>query len=146
MKDLQPTSMQPMVQSLMRVRRIVTSATYLPQKGEVNNSPSMTVPDQTLSLRNLMLNHTRGHQLPIAPPAIYDEENFVPNPKTLDLVDLEERRYALEDKALELQDTIRMEQQEKNRKLAEEIAEGKKALQEKRDAEYGITRKEPEKK
>jgi hypothetical protein len=60
---------------------------YKEQKGEVNNLPSMTIPDQTMSIRTIVDRYTSG--LPVTGfTPVYDGEDFyMPDPKTLDLVD-----------------------------------------------------------
>ena len=63
---------------------------YTEQKGEVNYLPSMTIPDQTMSIRTIVDRYTRG--LPVTGfTPIYDgEEFYMPDPKTLDLVERQE--------------------------------------------------------
>lgn len=45
-------------------------------EGEVNNLPSLTVPDQTLSLRQLLERYTRGQGISIKRDVTYSEEDF----------------------------------------------------------------------
>lgn len=63
---------------------------YTEQQGEVNSLPSMTIPDQTMSIRTIVDRYTRG--LPVTGfTPIYDgEEFYMPDPKTLDLVERQE--------------------------------------------------------
>ena len=60
---------------------------YEQQEGEINTLPSMTIPDQTMSIRKIVDRYTRG--LPVSGfTPIYDgEEFYMPDPKTLDLVE-----------------------------------------------------------
>jgi hypothetical protein len=60
---------------------------YKQQEGEINTLPSMTIPDQTMSIRKIVDRYTRG--LPVSGfTPIYDgEEFYMPDPKTLDLVE-----------------------------------------------------------
>ncbi|AXL15469.1 hypothetical protein [Microviridae sp.] len=44
---------------------------YIPDKGETNNKPSMTVPDMHLTIQELLLSHTRG----VEPNVKYYDEN-----------------------------------------------------------------------
>jgi hypothetical protein len=56
--------------------------------GEVNCYPSVTVPDQTMSLRQILERYARG--LPVSgvlKTPIYDHENDLPNPATLDFAE-----------------------------------------------------------
>ncbi len=43
-------------------------------KGEKNNSPSETIPDQALSLHELLQRHTRGQEIPMRSPQYEFEE------------------------------------------------------------------------
>lgn len=58
--------------------------------GEVNNMPSMTVPDQALSVREIIDRFTRGLAPQIAFEKVYSEEN--PDIRGLDIVQLEDLR------------------------------------------------------
>jgi len=46
---------------------------YQTQPGEVNNLPSLTVPDQTLSLRELVARFTRGQNVATFEPVFDDD-------------------------------------------------------------------------
>lgn len=76
----------------MKVRTIF-NAQELRDTGEVNTSPSMTVPDQTMSVREIMDRYARG--LPVGGSRLpqYDEEDDMPDIKTLDLVERQELAY-----------------------------------------------------
>lgn len=69
-----------------------TSQNYTPIIGVTNELASQTVPDQSLTLRELLTNYTRGHDLPQSnkTPAFFDEDEFIPDLKKLDLVDIQE--------------------------------------------------------
>lgn len=59
---------------------------YKEQQGEVNQLPSMTIPDQTMSIRTIVDRYTRG--LPVTGfTPVYEGEEFIPDPKTLDLTE-----------------------------------------------------------
>lgn len=72
------------------MRKIQTSANYAPPKGEINTSPSETIPDQAMSLKTLLERHTRGMPLPNNQMNLFDEDYDLPDMKTLDLVDQDE--------------------------------------------------------
>lgn len=63
----------------------------VPRNGVTFTKPSMTIPEQALSMRQILDRYAKG--LPLGgndvSSAIYDEESNGVNPKTLDLVDLE---------------------------------------------------------
>lgn len=67
----------------MKVKNSLNASTF-DKKYEKNTSPSMTVPDQTMGLREILERYTRG--LPInGNVPIYDEDDDLPDPRTLDL-------------------------------------------------------------
>lgn len=70
--------------------------------GEINDQPSLTVPDQTMSLRTIVERYTRGLPIDGAKVPIYDEENDLPDFRTLDLAERQEyaEQYAEELKHL----------------------------------------------
>jgi hypothetical protein len=62
---------------------------YTEQKGEVNTLPSMTIPDQTMSIRTIVDRYARGLPVTAFTP-VYEGEDYIPDPKTLDLVERQE--------------------------------------------------------
>lgn len=62
---------------------------------EVPEGESMTVPDMTLTIPELLERHTRGQAIPIAGNAIYSEGEL-PDLRTLDLVEIQELREDLQ--------------------------------------------------
>lgn len=54
--------------------------------GEINNLPSETVPDQTLSVKEIMVRYARGLPLEGQRVPIWNgEDDDMPDPRTLDL-------------------------------------------------------------
>lgn len=60
---------------------------YNDQKGEVNTLPSMTIPDQTMSIRTIVDRYARGLPITSFTPVYEGDDFYMPDPKTLDLVD-----------------------------------------------------------
>lgn len=56
-------------------------------KGEVNHQPSCTVPDDTMTLKELLARAMRGIEVPTKAPIYMGEHYDLPNPATMDLVD-----------------------------------------------------------
>ena len=52
--------------------------------------PSMTVPDQTMSIRTILERYSRGLPIGGRLDVLYDEENDLPDPRTLDLAERQE--------------------------------------------------------
>lgn len=67
------------------------NARHFKHKGRVMTGHSMTIPDQSLTIRELISRFTRG--MPVTggadPSTAYFDENELPDPRTLDLVDRE---------------------------------------------------------
>lgn len=93
------------------MKKVRTWFNHEPTKGEVNNQPSLTVPDQTMSMREIMLRYASG--LPIsgnnAEPQ-YDDLDSPYAGLNLNTLDLSER-YDLADEVQreyeELQEEIK---------------------------------------
>ncbi|MEM3318732.1 MAG: hypothetical protein QXT80_04210, partial [Thermoplasmatales archaeon] len=60
------------------MRQVLKKHTYVPAKGEQNNLPSMTVPDQALPLKKILADYTRGVMPPNMKQPEYHEE-YVPD-------------------------------------------------------------------
>jgi len=114
------------VVSAFNSKKMITSQNYQPEEGVINLLPSLTVPDQSLTLRELLVHYTRGGQLPQSQtqPAYYDENAFVPNLKKLDLVEInelhEENAKNAQDAQLRLADLKKQKEQQRINKLVEE--------------------------
>lgn len=68
-----------------------------PTKGEVNNQPSMTVPDQTMSVQEILKRYAKGLPLDGQKIPIYDgEDDYLPDPRHMDLADRQELREQIE--------------------------------------------------
>lgn len=61
---------------------------YKGSKGEVNKSPSLTVPDDTLTIRQIIDRYTKGLSAPIMFDKVYSEDN--PDIRGLDIVELKQ--------------------------------------------------------
>lgn len=65
-----------------------------PTVGEINSGVSMTVPDEALTVKEIISRFSRG--LPVgAHIPDFDEENDFPDPRTLDLTELDDYRKQL---------------------------------------------------
>lgn len=70
--------------------KIRTWLTYEPKEGKKFTQPSMTVPDQSMNMREIMDRFAKGLPLPDQKTELWDEESDGIDPRTLDLVDLQE--------------------------------------------------------
>jgi len=75
----------------MKVKNLLNAHEF-PYLGQVFTLPSETVPDQTLSMREILHRYSRGLPLDVKTPIWddSDEENFMPDPRRLDLAERQE--------------------------------------------------------
>ena len=57
---------------------------------EKNDQPSKTIPDQTMSVAEIMRRHVRGIPIEAGKVPLYEEENTMPDLSKMDLVDRQE--------------------------------------------------------
>lgn len=91
-----------------------TWLSYVVPDGEYNEEPSLTQPDEVLTIREMLLRHARG----IAPeshyqePRYYDESmGFIPDLESMDLVDIQETRDALSRRVKAIKDKLNKDNQ-----------------------------------
>jgi len=75
----------------MKVKNIY-SAKLFEKQYETNNEPSLTIPDQTLSIKQILERYASGQSLEGKTP-YYDEsesEDYYPDPRYMDLAEREE--------------------------------------------------------
>jgi hypothetical protein len=85
--------------------RSSATAHLLQYAGEVNNKPSMTIPDQTMSIREIMNRYARG--LPIAgekfPLYEGDDDENLPDLSRMDKIEKIEATRRIQDEVLDIQ-------------------------------------------
>lgn len=82
------------------------NAEFFQLRGEVNNKPSMTIPDQTMSIREILSRYAQGLPVGVKTPIYDGEENDLPDPMTLDLVDRAELAEAIRGEIKGLNDRV----------------------------------------
>lgn len=75
----------------MKVKHSLNAKDF-PVKGKVCKTPSMTVPDQTMSIRTILERYSRGLPIGGRTDDYYDEEDTMPDYRTLDLSEIQELR------------------------------------------------------
>lgn len=98
--------------------KIRTWLTYEPKKGKVFTQPSMTVPDQSMNMREIMDRFAKGLPLPDQKVELWDEDSDGIDPKVLDLVDLQEISMKNSEKLKNLE--MKHEQEKKHAKEAKQ--------------------------
>jgi hypothetical protein len=90
--------------------------------GQIFTMPSETQPDQTMSIRTILENHTRG--LPITgndpKTAIWDDASNGIDPRTMDLVDIQNYYDSVEDMKQTYEKTKKRKLEE-NKKWADKV-------------------------
>ena len=75
----------------MRTIKNSGNATNFPYTGEVNNQPSETIPDQTMTMREILIRYAKGQPIDGTKTPLWEEgEGFAKDPDTLDLAEREE--------------------------------------------------------
>jgi len=73
----------------MKVKNSINANTF-EKKYKVFTQPSLTVPDQTMSIKTILERYSRGLPVGGRLDEYYDEEDTLPNPFTLDLAERQE--------------------------------------------------------
>lgn len=83
---------------------------YKGSSGEINNLPSETVPDQSLSIRQLIQNHTRGIHSDVKHyEGEYFEDQIIPNFE--DLTDVVQYKENLVQRQKDIENEIKLKQE-----------------------------------
>lgn len=69
-----------------KVRNHLNSHTF-PRNYEANTQPSLTVPDQTMTIREILVRYARGLPISGNVPIYEGEDNDLPDPRTMDLAE-----------------------------------------------------------
>lgn len=75
----------------MTQKRFSTQYDPHPVKGEINTKPSLTIPNEAMSIREILVRYSRGLPIDTKVP-MYEEEQLLPNVKHMDLADLQTLR------------------------------------------------------
>jgi hypothetical protein len=73
----------------MRIKNSINANSFA-KNYEKNYGPSLTIPDQTMSIREIVDRYAKGLPIDGARTPIWDEENDLPNWRTLDLAERQE--------------------------------------------------------
>jgi hypothetical protein len=73
------------------------NADEFPYDGEVNNEPSLTVPDQSMSIQTILERYARGLPIGGRTDEYYDEDDTMPDYRSLDLTEIAELQKNVKD-------------------------------------------------
>lgn len=82
------------------------------QRYEKNTMPSQTIPDQSLSVKQILERYTSGRPIGNVYTPIYDGEDFdMPDPRTLDLAERQELAQEYKDELRDIEERRRQKPQ-----------------------------------
>lgn len=84
---LEENTAQAVESYLVGVARVRNPFNYVEYVGEENDEPSMTVPDETMSMREILVRYAKGLPIDGGRNVYYDENDDLPDIKTLDLAE-----------------------------------------------------------
>lgn len=95
------------------------NAKTFPRDKETSFAPSKTIPDQAMSVKELLVRHTRGLPISGAKVPMYDaeEDDTLPDFKHMDLAELEEFRHQAKAEVLNIAQKSRNRQAYKQRAM-----------------------------
>lgn len=97
-------------------KKIVTPYNYVKPDGQVFTEPTMTVPNQSMTVREIMLKHTMGETFEVSHNTpVYNGEKTLPDLSALSPVELMQYRESMQEEVIRLQS----EYDEVNRKKME---------------------------
>lgn len=106
--------------SLSRVVKNSLNYDHMKTKYEVFTKPSMTVPDMTLTVREIFNRYARGAALPVK-NIYYDETEDMPDVRTLDLAEQEVWREIAEDEILKIRKPVVNPKNKDHEKKTEDV-------------------------
>lgn len=89
-----------------------------PTKGWTSEKESQTVPDQTMSVREIMSRYVRGLPISGQRVPVYNGEEYVPDVRKMDLVDIQEAKEATQRRIAEMQEDLRKQDEKRKKKPA----------------------------
>jgi hypothetical protein len=108
----------------MRKLKNSGNAQDFPTKGEVNNKPSETIPDQTMTMREILTRYAKG--LPIdgeKTPIWEDGEGYAKDPETLDLAEREELATQAREELKQINERIKLKKEKFDAKNKHKITD-----------------------
>lgn len=108
MKTVQSQEKKP------RYQTISNREEFFPHSGEQNNLPSKTVPDQTLTMQEILTRYARGLPISNGKQPIYHGEEEMPDFRTMDLVEIQEYKEEVQARIQEYKNDL----ENKTKKLA----------------------------
>ena len=99
--------------------KVFRPSNYVPTGGQLNVLPSLTVPDQALSIKDIYDRHRKGLPIEGNVNPIFEESNGI-NPAAMDLVDIQEYKNELERMKKEYEQFREQQKQSYKQRLEQE--------------------------
>lgn len=96
--------------------------------GEINNLPSMTIPNEALSVREILVRYSRGMPIDSKVP-MFDEENDLIDPRKIDLADAQTLREQYQEELEQINERKKKRDEEQRKKDEEKAAQEKQFLE-----------------
>jgi hypothetical protein len=98
----------------MKIRNIFNASEY--NDAEINNQPSETIPDQAMSVRELLTRYASGHSLGGSKEPIYEgEDGDGIDPRRLDLAERQELEIQARQELAEIEERLKSKKVEKTK-------------------------------
>lgn len=107
----------------MRIRHYLNRQNHS-KKGEIFKEPSLTMPDMSMSVNEILIRFSQGKPLSLSQNLVYTEDEWTPDVRTMDLSQIQELQEQNTEYILRTQREI-----EEKRKLRNEAKKEQKTLQ-----------------
>lgn len=99
--------------------KVSRQSTYVPKEGKVFTDPSLTLPDQEISIKEIYDRHRKGLPIEGNLNPIYEDSDGI-NPLTMDLVDIQNYKRELEHMKKEYEEFREKQKQSYKQRFEEE--------------------------
>lgn len=108
----------------MRTIKNTGNAKDFPYKGEVNNQPSQTIPDQTMTMREILIRYAKGQPIDGTKTPLWEEgEGYAKDPETLDLAEREELATQAREELQQIEQRVKASRQKFDAKNKHKITD-----------------------
>lgn len=106
-------------------------------KGELNTLPSETIPNQSMSIQEILSRWTRGLPMTGAKVPVYNGDDLLPDLKKMDLVELDELKRSVKDGVKNAKDKLnaellkvnKLEKEQREKELVSRLEQLEKSIQ-----------------
>ena len=128
-KNIQPDIMLVPVTNY----KTASNARYYPVIGEINNEPSMTIPNQAMTVRELMIRFASGLPLKGQKVPIYEGDEEIPDIDKMELIEREEYYLELKKQREEVEERVKQRRIKAKEMKLEQIVQDRIAKKQKEE-------------